>query len=279
MNLSAPASTAGMALDKVLRGLQTNSAVEGVLIIGSAAKDTLHSGSDYDLAIVLSALPGPVNVVLTTIDHRLADIIFFSTAHLDRVTAADQHTIHAESKEALLVGYLQSGVIAVDRTMRLEAARKRARAADLVMPPSDLERYDVWQKIAYNVAQTRRYLRAESELYQHAVDLRLLYQLSDLMVGYFELRGLRWKGEKDAIHYWEANDPAYWGLFQRCLGESERAKRVRLYDELAGRTVAPFAELPSIDETTIALEAASGASLAAVESAHIVWRSLISTGP
>mgnify|MGYP001040812484 FL=1 len=39
-------------------------------------------------------------------------------------------------------------------------------------------------------------------IYLEAFDLRLLYQLSDLMVDYFAVRGLPYQGEKTAIRYW-----------------------------------------------------------------------------
>jgi len=37
----------------------------------------LNPASDYDVLVVLSEMPVPVSLVLTTIEHRLAEVVFF----------------------------------------------------------------------------------------------------------------------------------------------------------------------------------------------------------
>ena len=80
---------------------------------------------------------------------------------------------------------------------------------------------------------------SDDEVYRQAVDLRMLYQLADLMVDYFHLRAMGWRGEEEAIRFWRDNDPDYLALFTRCQWAPDRAERISLYRDLVEATVEP----------------------------------------
>ena len=134
---------------------------------------------------------------------------------------------------------MPSGGIILDRCGCLARLRDRI-AHDEVGPVfTEGESRGRADKALYNLAQTQRMSNSPDSLYQQAVDLRMLYQLADLMVDYFNLRGMAWAGEKEAIRHWQSNDTDYLDLFMRCYWETDRKKRVRLYRELVQTTIEP----------------------------------------
>jgi len=62
-----------------------------------------------------------------------------------------------------------------------------------------------------------------------------------------------WQGEKEAIRYLMSHDPAYLEMFQRCLVETDRERKVELYEKVAALTLAPPGTLWSYDATAIEL--------------------------
>jgi hypothetical protein len=112
-------------------------------------------------------------------------------------------------------------------------------------------------------------------IYLEAIDLRLLYQLSDLMVDYFAVRGLPYQGEKTAIRYWKAQDRAYYRLFRKCLEERDRSLRVELYGRLAVETMEPIGTLWEIGHTGFRIEPESEMTSSELAKASDFWASLV----
>lgn len=245
--------TLTLTLDQVIARLARHDAVDGVIVMGSASDNTLKPASDYDLWVVLSALPAPLWLVFTWVDHRLTEVLFTSVPNLERLVA-DGAIAPANSHAATELDWLRHGRIAFDRVGRLRRARERARATGQVGPVRERDSYATWFKINYNVQQTRRMLGADDPLYHLAVDFRLLYSLAELWTGYFVVRRLPWLGEKAALRYLSVHDPDYLALFRRCLGETDRARKVGLYAELATATLAPLGGLWASDATAVTVE-------------------------
>jgi hypothetical protein len=85
--------------------------------------------------------------------------------------------------------------------------------------------------------------------------------LADVMTGYFVVRRLSWRGEKEALCHWEREDPAFRQAFFACLSESDAARKLDLLAALVERCLAPAGPLWSAYE---------------VPAADGVWESLIS---
>src|SRR4051812_34689529 len=77
------------SLDEVIASLSARPAVDAVLTMGSTATGALHPASDYDLLVVLSEMPVPVFLAMTTIDGRMAELYFTTTQTLDTLLALD----------------------------------------------------------------------------------------------------------------------------------------------------------------------------------------------
>jgi len=177
--------------------------------MGSTGTDALHAASDYDVLVVLAEQPVPMHVVVTSIDHRFTDVVFTLVVELDRIAATPVQTIPTDSPSANLVRWLQSGRIAIDHSGRLARAQTSVRTTEILRPPSADDLATIINKASYNLAVTKRYLAAADPVYQEAIDLRMTYQLADLMMGHFHLRHLPWRGEKAAVRQWAECDPEY----------------------------------------------------------------------
>ena len=231
-----------MTLEEVIAKLAEREAVDGIVIIGSASENQLSPASDYDLVVVLSDMPAPLHVGLTYIDQRLTDIIFFTVAELDQVLSLAE-PVDAEEWVGRLTHWLQIGRIAFDRTGRLQRAQRKVLAGQWLSQASESMIYQTWFRINYNVKHNKRMLASDDSVYQQTLDMRLLYSIAEVFSGYFDLRRLPWEGEKAAIRYLAAHAPEYLDLFQRCLAEADRVRKVQLYEQLAALTTAPVGGL------------------------------------
>src|SRR6476659_10494644 len=112
---SAPPQQIGTSLDEVIASLSANAAVDAVLTMGSTATGSLHPASDYDLLVVLSEMPVPAFLAMTTIEGRMAELYFTTTQTLDMLLALDA-PIPPDRFEANILTWLQSGRIVFDRS-------------------------------------------------------------------------------------------------------------------------------------------------------------------
>jgi hypothetical protein len=239
---TSPSSSDALSLDTVVARLARHDVVAGVVLIGSTGAPALTPASDYDLLVVLAHMPAPMHVALTTIEGRLADIIFVMQPEIDALLGRD-HELAQDSWEARLLYWVQTGRIVVDRLGQLQQLQDKSATLGRAAQPDAGERYRTWFGVNYNVQQTLRILASADPVYQMTVDLRLLYCLSDLWVAYFRVRGLAWAGEKAAIRYLAEHDAGYLQRFQRCLAETDRQSKVAQYVALAAETLAPLGAL------------------------------------
>lgn len=269
-------SSDSLPLDEIIRRLARQPTVDGVLLMGSTAGDRMMPTSDYDLLVLLSELPMPLNLILTHIDHRLAEIYFMSAAELDRILQ-QAAAVSSESYAAAVVGWLRTGRIVWDRSGRLGKAQQTVRKDTLVRPPDLTTVYNTWFSINYNLQHTKWVLSSDDPVYQMKVDLRLLFSLSDLWTGYFRIRQIPWHGHKHSINYMMEHDPSYFALFQQCVATCDRHGRFTLYEELAERTLAPLGGLWPAGATAAEFSFPDGADFEpeVVNAGLALWEALI----
>ncbi len=268
--------TAAMTLDEVLARLATREIVDGIVVFGSAATGDATPTSDYDVLLVLKELPVPLRLVVTTVDGRLAEFMVTSTTAVDRLVTGEGEpsTSGGGWTEEALARFLD-GRIVFDRSGRVRRAQDRSRRR----PPSDAvdERdvYGRWFKASYSLWQTRRMLTAADAVSLMAVDLRLLYGVYDLWVHYFDVRGLPWRGDKEAIRYLKAHDPRFLDVMERCLAETDRERKLDLYGRLAELTMAPVGGIWPEDATVAQPDPAATWLAGIVERALRIWEDVI----
>ncbi len=268
-----------MTLEVTVERLARNRLVNGILLMGTTGTDALAPDSDYDILLVLDADPAPVRIVNTWVDGRLTEIYCTSSRAMQHIVSGGP-TWPDSSEEAAVVRWLQAGRIVFDRAGTLVEARLRTQAATPHPALAAHELYGVWQKVGYNLAQIQRYQMSGDATTREAVDWRLLYSVDEVKQAYFLVRQLPWRGEKHAIRYLATHDADFLDTFRRCLAETDRDRKVALYETLARAALAPVGELWERGSTVAVPGPGFGPSSGesadgTVESALAAWRDLI----
>ncbi|MXY21146.1 MAG: hypothetical protein F4Y49_07395 [Dehalococcoidia bacterium] len=267
-----------MNFDTLIESLKASPAVDGLMLIGSASQDTLNAHSDRDLLIVLEERPIPISYATIYCAGILVELIIETRERIENLIASEPGSISLSDSAASFFRWVPSGTVILDRSGCLERLRGRIAHNEICPTLSEGESLSRADKAHYNLAQTRRMSNSPDPLYQRAVDLRMLYQLADLMVDYFNLRGMAWAGEKESIRYWQANDPAYLELFTACYWEPDRGERVRLYGELVRVTIEPAGFYWDGDGPMFRLSPSSMMTREHLLEAREFWKSLVSEG-
>ena len=264
-----------MTLEELVARLEKSDDVLAVAVIGSAGENKLNPASDYDLLIVLRAMSISITGGVTNLEGRFTDIIFALSQDIEDLSRADNNSIAVNSMQGAILTWLKNARIKFDKTGHLEIIQKRVKKGLAARLPSEGEVYSRLDKASYNLAHTRRMMLSEDPDYQTAIDLRLLYQLADLMVDYFLVRGLPWQGEKHAVRYWRTHDISYFNLFIKCINEKDRLRKIDYYSELASATMAPVGELWHSGETRFRLIPDSEMTSGKMRAAEEFWQSLL----
>jgi hypothetical protein len=265
-----------MTLEEVVHRLSSHPAVEGILLSGSVGQGkALTPSSDYDLLVVLSPMPLPLQLGLTYIDHRLTEWGFMSAEFLDQLLANTFDRTQTNWWLMGLLGHLQTGTIVFDRSGRLQQVQTLVQTGAWLMPIAEQEKYTTWWDVNYDLKHTKRMLLSPDPVYLLSVDFSLLRTLSDLFRAYFCVRAIPYPGEREALRYLEAHDQPYLVLFQQCLAEPERERKVQLYEQLASLTLAPVGGLWREEVTSISLDFADEFHHETIREALSFWESLL----
>jgi predicted nucleotidyltransferase len=263
-----------LSLEEVLARLASHSQVEGILTLGSTRAGALQPHSDYDLLVVLSQMPVPLRVILTTIDGRLTDVLFAHSDLIARIVSG-QYPIAGTADEGALVERLKTGEVVHDRTGRIRQAQTLLADRDWLVKPSDAEVYDrAVHGIHYNYQQNKRYLECDDPVYQLVLDFRLHYSLTQVLWDYFIVRRIPWQGEKKAFAYWHEHDPEYLALFQAYHATTDRREKFAIYTQMAQRTMEPIGGMWPPQAVNVALNA-DEFDLEDVDKAIRFWESLL----
>ena len=265
-----------MNATELIDRLSKREVVDALAVIGSGADGTMNEVSDYDLLIVLNEPPQRLTGGVTNIEGRMVDIVFAATSDIDNLLDAKDEEVAIDGIPGSIVRCMKSARIEIDRRGRLKRLKQKAESGFRLSPQEEGEVRSRLDKASYNLAHTLRMLGSSDPDYLEAIDLRLLYQLSDLMVDYFAVRGLPYQGEKAAIRHWKAHDEEYYRLFKKCLEERDRNHRVEFYGRLAEATMEPVGPLWQFGHTGFGISPESKMTSKHLAMASEFWASLIS---
>ncbi|MDQ4075413.1 MAG: hypothetical protein M3220_04110 [Chloroflexota bacterium] len=266
--------TDDMTLDEIIARLSSNDAVEAILTLGSTREGPLQPHSDYDLLVVLTEMPVPLHVLLTTVDGRLTDVLFAHSSLITEVLGEGDEEA-SSAYEGTLVERLKTGRVVYDQGGRIRRAQERLAGREWLVKPDERDiYYYAVHGIHYNYQQNKRYFDYDTPLYRLALDIRLHYSLVQVLLGYFQVRRIPWQGEKKAIQYWQIRDPAYLALFQQYHATTDRRERFTIYTELAERTLAPVGGMWPKDVVNVLLDGDEW-DLDDVAAAADFWHSLL----
>lgn len=218
--ITTPSSSDALTFEEVLRRLMASPAVDGIAEFGSRSAGYTNAWSDYDLLILVRAVPAPVFQMVTTIDGRLADIVLVDVATADTLLTAAGPP-EPQSFAGLFAQKMRTAQIVYDASDRLHKV-KQLVAAVQAAPAAQRSRlhdaYADWFWLSFGLLQLERMASSHDPVYQTAVDMMLTACLPGAWRAYFACRALPWEGEKAAVRYWEEHDAEY--LVQLQTGRS-----------------------------------------------------------
>jgi len=231
--------TAKMTLKTVLGQLRGDPVVTGLVVMGSAGRGRLKPASDYDLLVVLKKGPSPCRILFTSIGGRMADVILTSRGMLGKMAGAGKKPFNAGSIERMLEKFIITGKVALDRVGLLGRIRKmRTDMPEPVRHP-DLDIYKTWNYINYNLKQAERYALMKDPVSREALNLRLHYSVTAVIVGYLLFRGHEWRGEKEAFKWLSRDAAPFYRLIQGFFREQNAAKKLGIFRLMAREALDP----------------------------------------
>lgn len=232
---SPRAMTENQSLSDVFERLKKNPSVDGILLYGSGAHDPASPHGDYDIACVLNDAPQEIMGITTFIQGKFAEIFFYTPDEVKQALAAE--TVDLNVKAGWIANWSRDGQIILDRSGQLAQLKQSSNARKDVVP--DPLAYQSWFRMNYNLVQNRRYLNTGEAIYLEALDIKFLYCILECFIGYFNVRSIAWRGEKEAIKWLQERDADFYLLFQDAVRETSREKKFALYENLVHRALKP----------------------------------------
>ena len=217
------------SLQYTINKLSLSVRVKGIFTTGTTATG-LTPSSDIDLVVILDKNKEGIKSTYTMIENRFADIFFFDLAFVKRCAKRD--VIPANGFEGIFLTWLAKGRIEKDEQQILAKLQTKSLSKIELLTVSTEEKQDNWFKINYNYIANTRYFRSGNKLYLQALEIRLLYSVSELIVAYFAFRDVPWRGEKAAVIYLEKNDPQTYDCFKEYVKSQTVNDRYRVYASL-----------------------------------------------
>lgn len=269
-------NTTNMTLEAVLAQLSRHPAVDGLVTVGSTGRDSLTPISDYDVLVLLAEMPVPLHVGITYIDHRLTDLLFATTAHIDHILEAEV-ALDGDRWEGRVARWLAAGQVVFDRRGRVRQAQAKVSSGNWIRPFEDIDAYGSWIGVNYNLLHTRRLMRSDDPIHLHAAELRMsLYGFTSVLFSYFRIRKLLWEGDKAAVRYLMAHDLPYFELLQQFMREPDPHRKFAAYEQIAAATLAPLSTLWE-GEPTVLWNDMMPASWEMLEQGLAFWDTLLSS--
>lgn len=218
-------------LKEITTQLEANPAVDAAFLTGSFAQGTASSSSDIDLIVILKENDKNVRSVYAWIDGVFADIFFFDRASIAHVKSAEKIASASLDLEGSFVVWLAKSQILFDKTgdiTNLKADPALIEKCGVL----ENEKNSIAQRINYNRVANKRYFLSNDSRYHEALQIRLLYSVSELIAGYLLLRGISWEGEKSAVAYLKETAPAFYNFFLNFLHSDDLNGKYQVYEAM-----------------------------------------------
>src|SRR3989338_4766724 len=168
------------SFSELLKTLASKTEVDAVFLTGSYTDTSATKNSDIDLVIILTANKTNVRSVYEKIDGVFADIFFFDNSELERLF--HQKEVNCSGFEGMLISWIKKSEIKLDKSGLL--TKLKEKILDIKLIVTEHERNSTINKISYNFAQNQRYYNAGDTAYHQALEIRLMYSVVDLLVGF-----------------------------------------------------------------------------------------------
>ncbi|MDP2789727.1 MAG: hypothetical protein Q8O51_01225 [bacterium] len=219
-------------LAQLVAGLQRSPRVRGIFYTGSTATH-ISKTSDIDLVIILDRNTKQLRSIYTMVQGHFADIFFFDLPFLK--TLQKKKIFSANTLDGIFVTWLRQGKIMYDPTHKLQRLQATLKKRQTFIV-SEQEKLEWWVKINYNRIANERYARSSKDVYKRALELRLLYSVTELTTAYFAFRGIPWRGEKAAFAYLAKHDSRWVATFSTFVKSAKVQKKMQAYRKLFAYT-------------------------------------------
>ena len=216
-------------IDTMLRRLEANPEVTGLIRYGSDHREENYSVGDYDLFVVFSSWQLPV------------ESLHFSVGQ----TPVDLNLITLEALKELVPAFtfpqlaLRGGTLLFDRTGQVEAALIRLKERFLQAHPEPLSAHAAaFMRHGHRhlLEKVRGRLESEPLLANFLLGVNPYW----LLENYFRLRQLPFYGEKRALAYWRQHEPEIYGTLGAFYKTADLTEKVRLTEHLTELVLAPI---------------------------------------
>ena len=202
-------------LTEIIHSLKGKDSVDAVLLVGSQSKDEHKEYSDIDLVVILKEKTSNLQSLFQWVDGKPCDIFFFDGAILQLFLEAK--TIPANKMDAVLLDWLDTAKVYFDKSGILKSLmdNKESLKAKLEVPIEEMVSFE--SKINAMYVTNKRYFDSGNPEYHDALETKLLQDIYDVLIGYFEFRSIPWRGEKTMPRYLKENDETFYDAYVSCL--------------------------------------------------------------
>ncbi|PIT91640.1 hypothetical protein COU12_01980 [Candidatus Jorgensenbacteria bacterium CG10_big_fil_rev_8_21_14_0_10_54_38] len=217
------------SLSNLIEKLKSSPRVKGIFSTGTTATK-MNPSSDIDFVVVLDKNTEEIKSVYTTIENRFSDVFFFDIEFLNQLE--NKTEVSANNFDGMFLEWLMSGKIEHDPENLLVTLKNKIDRNPPLQSIFDSEKRDLWIKTNYNFIANSRYYNLNDELYNKALEFRLLYSVIELITAYFSFRGIPWRGEKAAVKYLEEHDSEFFSIFQKYAQSNTLDDKMNYYKDL-----------------------------------------------
>lgn len=217
-------------LDKIIENLKSKEEIDAVLIGGSQSRSEENEYSDIDLAVILKENKENVSSVFQFIDNKPADIFFYDIASIKKF--GEEQTVHANSLDGILVNWLKNGVIRFDKSGTITSLKEKYVELEkkIQIPKTEMNKWESIINISY--ITNKRYFESDDKEYLETLEIKLLQDVYNVFMAYFEFRNIQWQGEKQMLKYVKEKDHQFYNLFISCISAPTIKEKFGIYSDL-----------------------------------------------
>ncbi|MFA6270386.1 MAG: nucleotidyltransferase domain-containing protein [Candidatus Paceibacterota bacterium] len=204
-----------MTLNDLIQNLKSKEEIDAVFVTGSQGLGEQKSYSDIDLVIVFKENTQKLFSLFQFIDGKPADIFFYDIPLLEKLKADKE--ISANTMDAVLINWLEKANIEFDKSGTITSMKDDVEnlKKKLQVPVIEMKKFESLINSGY--ITNKRYFESNDPEYLEALEIKLLYDLNNILMGYFEFRNIPWRGEKQVLKYLRENDSEFYNLYMFCI--------------------------------------------------------------
>ena len=219
-----------LTLEKLIQNLKNSGEIDAVLLVGSKASGEEKEYSDIDLAVIFKENKEKLFSLFQFIDNKPADIFFYDVTQLQKLL--NDEIIPANTMDGVLISWLENGNVLFDKSGTLTSFKDKYNDLKnkLQVPETEVSRWDSLINSAY--ITNKRYFESNNSEYHDILEIKLLQDLYNIFMGYFEFRNIPWTGEKQMLKYLKEKDTEFYNLYIFCLKSSSVQEKFYTYSSL-----------------------------------------------